>query len=89
LGLTPAPAVTSAGLIAVLQDRVAGLLESLLRKNAVPAVPLPPPTFSPQIGGPDGEFLRLQYEALALAVEALNQRVAATPAPGGTKPPKK
>ena len=83
------PAVTSAGLIAALQDRVAGLLQSLLVKNAVPNAPLQPPGLSPQIAGPDAEFLRLQYEALALAVEALNLRVGGSASSGGTKPPQK
>jgi hypothetical protein len=36
------------------------------------------------MNGPDAELLRLQYEALGLAIEALNLRVKKTP-PG---PPK-
>jgi hypothetical protein len=85
LGLTMPPATTAAGLIASLQDRVAGILEALLRKNVVPPAPVRPPDLSPQIAGPDAEYLRLQAEALALAVEALNLRV--KPAPAGAKPP--
>jgi hypothetical protein len=87
LGLTPPPPVTASGLIAALQDRVAGLLESLLRSNTVPAVPLKAPDLSPRVSGSDAEFLRLQSEALALAVEVLNLRAKppATPAPGAPK----
>ena len=86
LTLPPPPAVTAAGYIAALHDRVAALLESLLRKNAVPITPLKPPALSPQLTGPDAEYLRLQYEALALAVEALNLRAGGAGAPGGAKP---
>jgi hypothetical protein len=77
------PATSAAALAAVLYDRVAQLLESLLRSNAVPAAPLQPIRQTLQPAGPDAELLRLQSEALALAVEALNLR--ARPAPSGTK----
>jgi len=87
LALTLPPAVTATGLMAALQDRLAGLLESLLRKNVVPAVPLQPVDLTPQITGPDADFLRLQSEALALAIEALNLRARPPATPDGAKPP--
>jgi hypothetical protein len=71
-------------LLAALQDKVAGLLESMLRRNAVPATPLKPLGPPPALTGPDAELLRLQYETLQLAIDALNLRV--TPAPA--RPPR-
>ena len=58
--------------IAALRGRAADLLERLLRAGArspgaaAPARPL-------EFAGPDGELLRLQDEALALALEALRR----------------
>lgn len=84
LSLTPSPAASAAGMLAALQDGVAVLLASMLRADSVfPASGKPLAPF-PQVAGPDGDLLRLQYEALALAVEALNLR--ARPAKPG--PPK-
>ena len=74
LSLTPPPPINAAGLLAALHDRVAGLLESLLRTNAVLPRPLAVPTGPSRVQGADAELLRLQMEALALAVEALNLR---------------
>jgi hypothetical protein len=85
LGLTPPPPINAAGLLAALHDRTAGLLASLLRRNVVPAAPLRPPAFASHVTGPDAEFLRLQTEALALAIEALNLRV--KPPAAATAPP--
>ena len=79
LALAPPAPVTASGLLAALQDRVEGLLESLLRRNSVPAVPLKPLGPPPVVSGPDAELLRLQYEALGLAVEALNLRIKPAP----------
>ncbi len=78
----PAPAVTAspeptrlrprAAEIAELRGRAAALLERLLRSGArspgaaAPSRPL-------EFAGPDGELLRLQDEALALALEALRR----------------
>jgi hypothetical protein len=58
--------------IAELRGRAAVLLERLLRSGARSpgaAAPTPPVEF----GGPDGELLRVQDEALALALEALRR----------------
>jgi hypothetical protein len=84
LSLAPPPPVTATGLLAAFQDRVEGLLESLLRRNIVPAVPLKRLAPAPALSGPDAELLRLQYEALGLAIEALNLRVK----PAAPGPPK-
>jgi hypothetical protein len=76
---TPAPAAPPAARlrprsaeIAELRGRAAVLLERLLRSGARSpgaAAPTPPIEFA----GPDGELLRLQDEALALALEALRR----------------
>jgi hypothetical protein len=83
----PTP-LTSVAAAAVLYDRVAELLEKLLRSNTVTSAPVQPLASPPGISGPDAELLRLQTEALALAVEALNLRPKAPPA-AAPKPPER
>jgi hypothetical protein len=74
--VAPAPAETGprskTAQIAELRGRAAGVLERLLRAGArTPSAPAPArPT---EFKGPDGELLRLQDEALALALEALRR----------------
>jgi hypothetical protein len=87
LSLTPPPPSTAAGLYSALQDRVLVLLDSLLRSNNTPTVPLKPPVPPRQFRGPDAELLRLQAEAMALAVEALNLTIAARPKPAPAAAP--
>ncbi|HJR61914.1 MAG TPA: hypothetical protein VJ813_21070 [Vicinamibacterales bacterium] len=75
LGLVAPPPVTPAELLAALQSRVAGFFTRLLGSNVTPDVPLKPLPAPAGIAGPDEELLRLQAEALALAIEALNLKV--------------
>jgi hypothetical protein len=81
LDLAAPPPTSAAGVFAALQDRLAQFLESLLRKNPAPGQPVMPPDISRIPSGADAELLRVQVEALALAIEALNLR-AKTATPG-------
>ena len=81
LSIAPPPPVSAQGLLAAFQDRVEALLTSLLQRNSAPPAPLTPPAPA-AVSGPDAELLRLQYEAIRLAVEALNLK----PRPGGGPP---
>jgi hypothetical protein len=68
----PAGPRTPAAEVAELRGRGAAALERLLRAGA--RVPnLPPPSKPVEFQGPDSELLRLQEEALALAIEALRR----------------
>ena len=75
LALPPPPPVTQSDLLAALQTRVAQFFTRLLGSGVTPDTPLAPLPASTSISGPDAELLRLQAEALALAVEALNLKV--------------
>jgi hypothetical protein len=62
--------LTPAGVVASIQGRLATLLESLLAKGVtLPKPPDPPPT---TYRGADAELLRLQNEAITLALRALS-----------------
>jgi hypothetical protein len=87
LSLMPPPPVTGAALFAAFQTRVAALLESLLRKNTPPAAITPPSFSPPNSSGSNADLLRLQFEAVKLAVEALNLKV--DNSAGSAKPPQK
>jgi hypothetical protein len=70
-----------AALVAAIQGRAIELMNSLLMRGATaPVVGLT--TAAPPYGGPDTELLRLQQEALKLAIEALgNSPRSASPPP--------
>ncbi len=91
LDLKPPPPTTASGMAAALQDRVLSLLATLLQSNRAPARPLVPPPVPKMFTGQDAELLRLQAEAIALAVEALNMKVpaksGATAPSGGARQP--
>lgn len=72
--------LTPAGVVASIQGRLATLLESLLAKGVT--VPKPPDPLPSAYRGADAELLRLQNEAIALAMRALS-----TPPPKGAAKP--
>jgi hypothetical protein len=87
---TPAPAPPTvaglprspAALVAAVQGRAIELLNSLLQRGGVVPVRIRPASQVIAYNGPDAELLRLQREALLLAIEALGS------APNPPPPPK-
>jgi hypothetical protein len=78
VGLPRSPAA----LVAAVQGRVIELLNSLLLRGGVAPVRVRPESQMIPYDGPDAELLRLQREALMLAIEALGR------APNPPPPPK-
>jgi hypothetical protein len=88
---TPVPAVqdaplsalprTPAAAVSAVQGRLALLLQMLLERGARTSVRVIPPEDKTPYRGADADLLRLQEEAIALALEALGTAPKAAPAP--------
>jgi hypothetical protein len=63
--------LTPVGIVASIQGRLASLLDSLLARGVTLPKPVTPKTPRPTYKGADGELLRLQQEAIDLALEVL------------------
>ena len=83
--LPPDPVLppTPAGIVASLQGRLIGILDSLLSRGVTTPTRVTPPERKTTYRGADAELLRLQVEIIALAVEALGS----APAPKDPPPP--
>lgn len=83
--LPPDPVLppTPAGIVASLQGRLVGILDSLLSRGVTTPTRVTPPERKTTYRGADAELLRLQDEIIALAVEALGT----APAPKAPPPP--
>jgi hypothetical protein len=83
--LPPDPVLppTPAGIVASLQGRLVGILDSLLSRGVTTPTRVVPPERKTTYRGADAELLRLQDEIIALALEALGS----APAPKAPPPP--
>ena len=84
VGPVPALPLTPTGAVAALQGRLIALLSSLLDSGARTPTRVMPAEQTTSYSGADAELLRLQEEAIALALESLSTAPVVPPA--GKKP---
>ena len=81
--LPPDPVLppTPAGIVASIQGRLIGILDTLLSRAVTTPTRVTPPERKTVYRGADAELLRLQDEVIALALEALGSAPAPAPPP--------